>query len=421
MNDDKFIQKPVNISGAFIPIHKPPSHPIRIGITSSPSSKTILRSDPSSPTQSKSQVQKNNTTPATKVVGMDITLENLLNMVNSKIVIMNLILDCDPVINSKNFDIIKSTIFQLILNYNNICMDILPKYSKVSGDNILKVVLQAHRLIERDCIINNMDWIIDQVSAILPKSSPHYKLIYQYNSTKTFSNIIEKLDYLDCPTCNVQRTHYLNSSELKCPLCGQITTIDGIPSTEYQMQDVPQQNTYDINRRFLKIINEVLAKTPDDPPKFLMDALENIYKLERIPSKTLVTCGTIRRWLKEINHGSKYNRLVPKIHKIFTGIQPPELLEFETNLIYNCYVKVIVAFFNVKEDEVKNSPYCRYFIYKIVSVKIANIKKRHEIMDRIHTQEEDTVKKNDEIWAKLCDNIDELRGLYKPTNIYRYT
>lgn len=412
MNDDKFIQKPVNISGAFIPIHKPPIT-TRIQKQMSPNISSQNHSKTST------ILQKNNNKPASNSV--DITLENLLNMVNSKIQIMNAILKCDIIINSPNFMIIESTISQLILNYNNICMDILPKYSKTDQDDILKIVLQAHRLIERDCIINNMDWIIDQISIILPKSSPHYKLIYQYNSTKSFSNIIEKLDYLDCPTCNVQRTHYLNSSELKCPICGQITTIDGIPSTEYQMQDVPQQNTYDINRRFLKIINEVLAKTPDDPPKSLMESIENIYKLERIPSKNLVTCATIRRWLKELNHGSKYNRLVPKIHKLFTGIQPPELLEFETNLIYNCYIKVIVAFFNLKEDEVKNSPYCRYFIYKIVSVKIANIKKRHEIMDRIHTQEEDTVKKNDEIWAKLCDNIDELRGLYKPTNIYRYT
>lgn len=407
MNNDKFIQKPVNITGAFIPIHKNVSI-----IQKSSQSQSSQSQSSQSQSQVAQQSQKNR-------IPVDITLENLLNMVNSKIIIMNLILKCEPILQSNNYELIKNTINQLIINYNNICMDILPKYSKT--DDVLKVVLQAHRLIEKDCIINNMDWIIDQVSIILPKSSPHYKLIYQYNSTKSFNNIIEKMDYLNCPNCDVQRTHYLNSSELKCPSCGQITTIDGIPSTEYQMQDVPQQNTYDINRRFLKIINEVLAKTPDDPPKFLMDVLENIYKLERIPSKTLVTCGIIRRWLKELNYGSKYNRLVPKIHKLFTNIQPPELLEFETNIIYNCYIKVIVAFFNIKEDEVKNSPYCRYFIYKIVSVKIANIKKRHEIMDRIHTQEEDTVKKNDEIWAKLCDNIDELRGLYKPTNIYRYT
>lgn len=351
----------------------------------------------------------------------NITLESLHNIVSTK-------LGCiKSLINEDTIDIVRTQYLDIYTKYNMTYASIIPSYTdavKSENTDIMEIMMTFYRKIEQHCILNNMDWIVSELEKTLTTMDDDYKYIQQYRNCKNISSFIEKIDYLECENCHVQCYHNVYSSELKCPHCGRVKVVDCVPTSEQIPTDCTnnqnQNSTYDINRRFIKIINEVLAKTQIDLPRTLFDELQSKSQLERIPKKEYITCKNIRRWLKELNCGSKYNHLIPKIHKVMTSIPPPELDEKEMNLLYNNYIKVINTFFIIKESSSKNSLYCRYFIYKLVSIFIKDKPKREAIMDRIHDQEEDTLKKNDELWMKICQRIPELNNLYRPTNTYKY-
>lgn len=406
----KYTQSPINISGAvFINYNVNKSH-ARIN-----KSKYNNPSKTTSYDAYISNIEYNNEFENT-------TLDNVCGDITTKINTLKSILDIAQ--HLKDIAHLNNMFNDIITKYNIIYANIMPKYLKNSEksktNKVVNNINSFYRQMDKSCIINNMDWIVEQVEKYISKDDHEYTHIQKYHNCKNITGFIEKVEYLECEKCHVQCFHNVFTSELKCPDCGQIRIVDSLPSTDQLPSDYTNTSTYDINQRFIKIMNEVLAKTKNDPPKTIMDEMDKRFKLERIPKKEYVTCKDIRKWLKELNCGSKYNHLTSKIHKLFTGIIPPELSEDETLMLYNCYVKIINAFFVIKDETVKNSLYCRYFIYKLVSIKIKDVTKRHAIMDRIHSQEEETLKKNDDLWYMICNEVEELNGCYKPTNTHLY-
>jgi hypothetical protein len=124
----------------------------------------------------------------------------------------------------------------------------------------------------------------------------------------------------------------------------------------------------------------------------------------------------IRRYLRQ-THNSKYNEHVPLIRKLITGFTPPQLSEYEMQLIHIYFDKVIRVFDEIKPKNKTNCPYHPYFIYKIIEqiiTKKTDKVRKAKILACIHLQSRETLICNDLIWGPICDRISEFE--YIPTD-----
>jgi hypothetical protein len=94
---------------------------------------------------------------------------------------------------------------------------------------------------------------------------------------------------------------------------------------------------------------------------------------------------------------------------------PPQLTRDETRQLHNIFDKCVNEYENVKPIGKRNKMYYPYIIYKILDHIITkNGIRKKRILECIHLQSRDTLITNDNIWEKICENIDGVD--YKPTD-----
>jgi len=143
-------------------------------------------------------------------------------------------------------------------------------------------------------------------------------------------------------------------------------------------------------------------------PNEIINGIKKCIKRDKIWIENL-TCETIRSYLKQLKETS-YNNHIPLIKKIITGVEPAQLTEHETQLVYMYFGIVIQIFGKIKGDEKANCPYHPFFIYKIIEQVLKggkNEKRKSNILQSIHLQSRDTLIENDRLWFSICDLIPE--------------
>ena len=118
-----------------------------------------------------------------------------------------------------------------------------------------------------------------------------------------------------------------------------------------------------------------------------------------------------------INRADQLLNLIRENKKKITNKEFVQLSDHERKLISNYFGIVIQIFNTIKPQNVFNSPYHPFFIYKIIEQLLKgdeNIARKTEILSCIHLQSRETLIRGDLIWKQICSNIKEF--IYLPTD-----
>ncbi len=98
---------------------------------------------------------------------------------------------------------------------------------------------------------------------------------------------------------------------------------------------------------------------------------------------------------------TEYNDHAPLLVKLLGGTPPPQF-DFQENRDMAIMFNKIINLYHKVNPDGSNRPYYPYFIYKMVERKFANNPEKLRLLDYIHLQSSDTVKKNDYYYEQIC-------------------
>jgi hypothetical protein len=243
-------------------------------------------------------------------------------------------------------------------------------------------------------------------------------IIYLFNNY-TVQNTIKEVEYdiCECKNSMIIDSHL---SVMVCEKCGMINEMLGTVFEDdqfyYQEGQRCKHGTYDPSKHCKFWVERIQARENTEIPPTIIEIIKTYIKRDKIQNKKHITCAVIRKFLRQ-SHNSKYNEHVPLIRKLITGFLPPQLTEYELQLINLYFDKVIFIFENIKPDNKTNCPYHPYFIYKIIEQIIKNDNdhiRKSQILSCIHLQSRETLICNDILWKKICYQIPEFT--YIPTD-----
>lgn len=234
-------------------------------------------------------------------------------------------------------------------------------------------------------------------------------LISEFNNIKTNINN----NYVDSNICCGMKMELdeLKSqySCVKCGLCQNITNTVFDERYVYSLNGNYSKSIFYQHARTLKEwIENILCRVNFELIATDKQLIENEIRNRGyyVGNRALkLTIEIVRQILKKLNM-QKYNSKATKIMTLFTGIEPPLLTNEDIEFLKNNYFDIInESIINTKIKALmpkKNKPYCPFFVYKIVQTYWSDDKEKIEILKFIHLQEEDTVKKMDQIWFEYC-------------------
>jgi len=250
-----------------------------------------------------------------------------------------------------------------------------------------------------------------------------YKFYKIYNNS-TVQKTIREVSYEMC-VCGSSMTIDANSSMLICTHCGLSKELYGTVFEDdqfyYQEGQRTKHGTYDPSKHCRFWVERIQARETTEIPELIINSVKKCILRDKIKNKNQVTCALIRKYLRQTRN-SKYNEHVPLIRKIITGITPPQLTDYEMQLIHIYFDKVIHIFDEIKPPQKTNCPYHPYFIYKIIEQIMStnrDLSRKAKILSCIHLQSRSTLVTNDSLWCLICVHIPEFS--YLPTDRCKQT
>ena len=239
------------------------------------------------------------------------------------------------------------------------------------------------------------------------------KIIYNYENI-TINKNINHCDYNMCYNCENVMRFLTDLSKLECVKCGLTECIYGTIFEDKQFFFQEEKRNKPGSYDYMKHCNIWMKKIQGiDNSNIPLEVINNVKNVvENIEN---VSCKVIREVLKQ-NRYSKYNSSAPLIRKLITGINPPQLTDEELYLIKIYFDKIIKIYQEIKYTSKINCFYFPYFLYKIIEhiLKNGSKKRLHKILSCIHLQSRETLIKNDKIFSKICNQIEEFD--YIPTD-----
>jgi hypothetical protein len=278
--------------------------------------------------------------------------------------------------------------------------------------------------IRKENFVSVLDTLMQNVKKYIietiDKSTTHeiYNIIKSYNNS-TINKSVKEVVYEMC-TCSTKMDIDPSASTLICKNCGLIKELYGTVFEDeqfyYQEGQRTKHGTYDPSKHCRFWVERIQARETTEIPESIIQSVLKCIIRDKIKNKHRINCTQIRKFLRQTNN-SKYNEHVPLIRKLITGIIPPQLTDYEMQLIHIYFDKVIHIFDEIKPPKKTNCPYHPYFIYKIIEQILIgdNDKTRKlKILACIHLQSRETLICNDIIWGPICERIPEFT--YKPTD-----
>lgn len=264
---------------------------------------------------------------------------------------------------------------------------------------------------------NNITGELDRMYALCKKLKKIYKLdepqIQELTKNyemavvdETFANT--KSDV--CTKCNIPYEIEEKTAEYICRSCGRLEKMSGVVFEDeqffYQEGQRTKHGKYDPIKHAKCWLERIQAREMTEIPKDVLNAVKACIKRDQLWLDQ-VSCDTIRKYLKQLKR-TEYNNHVPLIRKLITGIEPAQLTEHETQLVYMYFGTVIQTYVTITSDP--NCPYHPFFIYKIIEQILKapkDAKRRRDILSCIHLQSRFTLIENDRLWFRICDHIPE--------------
>jgi len=220
-------------------------------------------------------------------------------------------------------------------------------------------------------------------------------------------------------TCVCGASYIIESktSEMICQ-CGAVEKLLGVVFEDdqffYQEGQRVKHGKYDPTKHCKFWVDRIQAKENTEIPDDIIKSIKKLILRDKIWHESL-TCADVRMYLKELKK-TKFNDHVPLIRKLITNIDPEQLTDYELRLIYMYFGLVMQIFNKTKNDDISNSPYHPFFVYKIIEQilkKPDDQVRKCNILSCIHLQAPGTLISHDLIWAPICAQIPEF--VYIPT------
>lgn len=278
--------------------------------------------------------------------------------------------------------------------------------------------------IRKENFISKLDRLMQNVKKYITETIDKniiqeiYTILKLYNNS-TINKNIKEVVYEMC-ICSTKMDIDPIESTLICRNCGLIKELYGTVFEDeqfyYQEGNRTKHGTYDPSKHCRFWVERIQARETTEIPETVIEAVRKCISRDKVKNKHHINCTQIRKYLRQ-SHNSKYNEHVPLIRKLITGISPPQLTDYEMQLIHIYFDKVIHIFDEIKPPKKTNCPYHPYFIYKIIE-QLINDKtdriRKLKILSCIHLQSRETLICNDSIWSPICDRINEFT--YIPTD-----
>ncbi len=220
-----------------------------------------------------------------------------------------------------------------------------------------------------------------------------------------------------CPICDIPYTIEEKTAEYLCTECGRLEKMYGVVFEDdqffYQEGQRTKHGKYDPVKHAKAWLDRIQAKEMTEIPVSIINAIKTCIKRDCLWVDS-ITCDNIRGYLKQLKKTS-YNNHVPLIRRLATNIEPDQLTEHESQLVY-MYIGIVIQVYTIIKND-PNCPYLPFFIYKIIEQilkKPKNATRRKNILSCIHLQSRVTLVENDRLWFMICDYIPEFSKL--PTN-----
>jgi hypothetical protein len=219
--------------------------------------------------------------------------------------------------------------------------------------------------------------------------------------------------------CGHQMHVESKTSESICNKCGSTEKLYGVVFEDeqffYQEGQRTKHGKYDPTKHCKFWVDRIQAKESAEIPEKIINTIKRRIKRDNVWLERL-NCSIIRDYLKEIKE-TGYNDHIPLIRKIITGVEPPQLTDYELKLVYVYFNRVMQIYNKTKPDDKLNSPYHPFFVYKILEQilkKPDDRLRRDEILSSIHLQSRETLINHDLIWHSICAEIADFT--YIPTD-----
>jgi hypothetical protein len=341
---------------------------------------------------------------------------------------------------------IKNICKQLYVDYQMATVGILAEYYKInSNDDIVSE--KYNKKVTMENFVSRIDELITKIKSLLRvieasktisesrknKSSSKSKnkiqkrdpnIIAIENALSAIGNIninlgVKSLDSDHCK-CGAVFVIVPEYSEKRCinAFCGRIKIMTGnVFKDDLQSGNDLQKskcNGYDFNRHFNFWMERLQALEHKSFPAEELAKINACITRDKLSVKRL-NCRIMRGYLKETGL-TEYNDHIPLLVKTFGSKGPPQYEFTEIRDISIKFNKIINLYHKVNPNG-SNRPYYPYFIYKIVEEKFKENPEKLRLLDFIHLQSEDTIKKNDEFYKQICELSAPEDGLvYKVTN-----
>lgn len=300
------------------------------------------------------------------------------------------------------------------------------------------------KFIMSENLIECMDEVFENIMNYTPKPDDiDYMGLQKIVQTETKADLIKqykeyniditlkKISVNTCSVCGAVMTLNQHTSEYICDTgCGQIIPIQGTLFedaqiyTQNQLVIMSKTKKHDPNDHLSKWIDKIIARDDFIFPEEVITKINNLIVKEytrgdRLRPMRNIQCDKFRELLKQCKYIDYYDH-VPLLRKIITGMHgpevvPPEMTEEEIQEIliessvsmheFEIVVKDPEILRRMRKEKVKNRFYYPYILWQIINLKIRD-KRNPKILECIHLQRDETLKRNDIVWKRIC----EIRG-----------
>lgn len=340
------------------------------------------------------------------------------------------------IINIDTYNKLLNTMNNIEQNYRSKISTLIRNFD-INSKNIQEITSEYNLYILQSGFISHLSYIADTLFDNLKKIHNNPQIYYnisinskEYDIIKQHLNLynkyrievrLEKLNLNICEDCNIKLTIDYNRGILLCNTCGMLSKLSGDVMEDvniYIQENKSKNTTYDASNHCDFWLKRIFALEPTE----LDDNIIILVKLWLKKNGYSTTCRYIRYALAKIKINNKSqscnNTHVSLIRKLITGKAPEPPTHDERNKIFNYFYKAVEAYHNIKRDVI-NIKYYPYFIWKIMEMIYPDPARRTEILECIHLQNLDTLKKNDKIWRQICQQVPEFK--FKSTDrSYQY-
>lgn len=289
-------------------------------------------------------------------------------------------------------------------DYHINVIDVIVEYYKAQSPENDERYLTILRGLNTDNKINECIGMCQDLMAF-DKSVPDH-ILSKHIVEIGYIDISVKVDVINYEYCCAKKMNILaETSQLHCTVCDRLLEIKGMVFEDAQFFSQDGKKTkhgkYDPIKNFHNWMARILARVTLKLNKDEITSLGNCVRRDGFGepgNASKLTLRDLRGYLQELRLTAANND-ASYLLALFSGVPPPQLTSTEYDEVTTEY-KTIVGIY-AEERVGPNTPYCPYFIYKIIEKKWSDDLEKSKILNYIHLKKPNTLMKWDNHWMRI--------------------